>query len=162
MHEDLCLGHGWAWPVTIDEVRRCCNDTHNTLAHLPKRCREMVYISHRLYSMPDEVQVQTLDSNASIDRINRESGPWTPGLLPTLLGSSKPVIRTRTASGEVAVRMLHGQELLALAGWGVGDYLKPTSVAHSTCSSLAGNAFSAFSCGPVALAAVMGAAPILP
>ena len=75
--------------------------------------------------------------------------------MPTLTGSMKPVVRIRSALGTILVRLLHGREAMAMAGWSRHDYSCEPSASHATMLSLAGNAFSAYSVGPLLLGVMM-------
>lgn len=151
MGQDTALQHKIVWPLTTQEIRTACGDE---LLGLPTRAREVVYLAHRIWEMPDDIDVQFMDANVSWERLVKLSrGPWSSTMF-TMVGSMRPVVRRRMDGG-VVVRILHGKEALAMVGWSRNDYATDTAVEHHTLLSLAGNAFSAYSVGPILLATTL-------
>lgn len=149
-HADVCLENGWPWPIGQDALLDACG---STLAGLPQRAREVAFIAHKLHAMPDDVTVQFMDANCSFERLIRSNGcPWVSDRMMTIAGPTRAVMRSRSSSGQPVLRTILGRELLAMAGWGRTDFKQETRIDNTTLSSLAGNAFSAFACGPVLLA----------
>ena len=143
--------------MTDAEVTAQCG---NPLVGLPQRSRELTYIMHRKWDMPDGVDYQFLDVNPSFERVSRSGDPWFNRTISTITGSMKAVVRHRvttatSGSPAIIVRPVHGLELMSLAGWAPGDYAvyDDSTANHATLSSLAGNAFSAYAIGPILAAA---------
>ena len=68
----------------------------------------------------------------------------------TIIGSTKAVLRSRDCSGRPKVRSLSGKELLAFTGWFSQDFIGGgTAISDAVLTSLAGNAFNAWSSGSV-------------
>ena len=150
-HEDAAFQHKIKHPITEADIVAHCGDA---LLALPWRSRELAYLMHRIHPMPDGVEHEFLDTNPSFERAARDSSsPWAAHMMNTLIGSTKPVLRFRGPDGVPRLRCLAGREMMAMVGWGAGDYIGGvTSTTHVTLCSLAGNAFSAFAVGPVLLA----------
>ncbi len=76
--------------------------------------------------------------------------------MPIIVGSMRAVRRYRTELATIRARLVNGKELMAFTGWSRDDYASGvaggTEADHGTLTSLAGNAFSAFSVGPLLLA----------
>ena len=80
--------------------------------------------------------------------------PWTR-LVPTITGNAHIVMRRfRISEGGAEVfevRLLEGFELMNIIGFDTCFYVPGQCLKKIPLSSLAGNAFSAFACGPVVL-----------
>ena len=101
--------------------------------------------------------MQFFDAHYPIDRICRGGkSPWIDEQVMTIVGTARIVMRRRLPSGQIVVRTLLAQELLALQGWSSLDYVGGPHTGHpqSLLIDLAGNAFNAFAAGIVCLAAI--------
>jgi hypothetical protein len=103
--------------------------------------------------------VQGFDANLGISRLLGDKGtrnPWK-SVLPTMVGSSKFVIRIVDATGLLTIRQLTGVEAMRCIGWDICDWKEdPLRAGHpdSLLRNLAGNAFSAFAVAPLIAAVV--------
>lgn len=152
-HMELFMEEGWPWPVTPEVFQNECGH----MPHLSARAREVIFYANRKWSMPDDVSVQFLDCNCSLDRLRRVHGAWADSAPMTLVGTTQLIMRRRRSDAPgFELRYITGVELMRMQGWSLGDFLAPTltSADNDTTTSLAGNAFSGFAVGPVLLAAL--------
>ena len=84
--------------------------------------------------------------------------PWQR-IMPTVLAKSSFVCRKKHTDGSVAVKRLHGLEAMRVIGWdkafwkdGASPFSNDDRVTPDLLTDLAGNAWSAFSFLPVAIA----------
>eukprot|EP00959_Pyramimonas_sp_CCMP1952_P469958 9495847-Pyramimonas_sp.AAC.1 len=155
-HSEAFMAAKLRWPLPLSDAVSSCGED---MAHVCQRIREASYYCHKRWPMPSKeskVKAQFIDANAPFERFLRsDSGPRSDDKVPALLSSTQVVMRRRDANDHVEVRMLRGQEVLALQGWAAGDYTGApceTVVANKTLVSLAGNAFSQFAAGAVCFA----------
>lgn len=134
---------------------------HINTASLSPRQAECVLAIDKHFD-PSGALVEFVDVNPTISRIlglssNKEGkdvrNPWS-ATCPTLTAQGKIVIRyTDTSTNKLVIRALQPYEVMAIIGWDPA-FWKVGEVASQfmdgeLCSSLAGNAFSAFAVGPV-------------
>lgn len=165
-HMELFDNAGLPWPAPRAALDFC--------QHLDQRAFEVLVYVHNTwpYELKEEVPVpQFIDVNFSLKRLAPNGGggrnPWRHDRLPTLTGSGIYILRTgrlsELAKGdvgaifagrqvEVELRQLDGLELLQIIGYDITYMDINTLPSHSLATSLAGNAFSAFSVAPCLLA----------
>ncbi len=80
----------------------------------------------------------------------RGGSNWFCDKLVTIVSLTKAIMRSGGPDGQVRIRLLRGCELLSFQGWPL-EQLNPEDFSEQTLTSLAGNAFSAFAVGVVAL-----------
>lgn len=125
---------------------------------------QCVLLCHLCFPPPPQsingsIVVQGFDANLGISRLLGDKGtrnPWK-SVLPTMVGSSKFVIRIVDATGLLTIRQLTGVEAMRCIGWDICDWKEdPLRAGHpdSLLRNLAGNAFSAFAVAPLIAAVV--------
>lgn len=152
-HMDRYMDASLKWPPSLQTIEEECGAEVTSLS---QRVREVIYFTHMRWPFPEGDAIQFIDANVSIERLDRggPDGPWTTGHVFTLIGSSVVVVRRRVL-GKVTLRLLRGQELLAMQGWSAADYVDGpylTQVSDKILSDMSGNAFSGFVVGAIAYA----------
>jgi hypothetical protein len=160
-HARLFDAIGCTWPAPRSKFS-------GTLDHMEQRAYEAVVFASEKWpykSVNGSLPVQFFDANESLTRSCGAEGttqPWRE-TLPTLTCSCSYVFRRGKLAEvqpldddfadpliDIEVRQLDGIELLQLVGFDV-SYLEGGFPTHSVATSMAGNAFSAFAVGPIAL-----------
>ena len=141
-------------------------------------CQELAHFLNRVFPPDDRLKDLTqgqklyefFDCSQSMSRLlggkPRSSdalrNPWGTQL-PTLISGAKIIMREAIAgTTHVSVRALEGFELMQCIGWDCSEYRRVSSNdAHEAdvlegglLTSFAGNAFSAFACGPFSMVAL--------
>ena len=157
-HMNMYYSFGLNWPPLDSDINSIFKQS--CAGPLSQRAREVVYFCHVVFSGPAHLQPGVpdfLDANTSMQRLKitkeKENNPWSKDIMPTLVGSMVPVIRTMTEDGDVTIRTLSGVECMQIMGWDMTYYANPQETIE-TCKNevlvkLAGNAFNAFACGAV-------------
>ena len=111
---------------------------------ITRRQAEVIIYMHVANPLPPESIVPSFfDFQMTGPRMAKRR--WTEGMLPTICGSSKFVMRLRLRkNGPVHFRHLSGFELMRAIGWDDSFYTNLASEPHKTLCSLAGNAYSGF------------------
>lgn len=138
-----------------------------TLAHLDQRALEVVVYCNEQFPFDMAFQgAEYMDFNPSLARLVGRDGttnPWSRGM-PTLVGSGQYAYRRAhvdpiDGSVQVKVEQLDGLELLQAIGFDQ-SYMHGPAASHEVCSSMAGNAFSAFALGPLVIGMLQAVMPI--
>ena len=122
-HHEIYESFNIPWPPAEDvmvtgELLENLRDAHAT-----RRRLEAVYCCHMAYPMPPNVSVQFLDSNCSLGRMVQGTSPWTDNILPTMIGSSIPVMRVKDdLSMKFRISQIRGFEMMQFAGWDASMY----------------------------------------
>jgi site-specific DNA-cytosine methylase len=115
---------------------------------LEQRGREAVAYAESVEPWPEQMIVQFFDANMSIQYLVGASGDrdiWSDRC-PTFASSSKIMARVELTDGERIWVLLPGFLLMRLVGWPTD---LPDCENNKLMTSFAGNAFSAFSIGPI-------------
>ena len=158
-HIDMYHAAGMEWPPPADELNKLFK---GALGEMPARSKGLVYLCHKLFSGDDDLLPgipQLMDANTSIGRLRPDSSsPWFRDEMPTIVGSMKPVVRVRSPSGQDTIRCVSGVECMQMQGWDSTWFKHPEDAFQHYKSELlvnmAGNAFSAFACGPAFAASI--------
>jgi hypothetical protein len=112
-----------------------------------------------------ESGIQFLDVNQDLIRLVGVEGlscPWK-AVMPTLTGSGQYIFRRAVPEREdngsfkyyLEIRQLDGMELLQMIGFSL-EYIEGSFPSHEVATSMAGNAYSGFAVGPMAILAILG------
>lgn len=160
-HLRLYDGIGAEWPPSPERLPKLRH-------HLKNRPYEAVVFCDIAYPYQSGTKYpkQFLDANMSLTRLVGKDGtvdPWSEHF-PTMTGSGLYIMRegipAQTGQDsslmdqmehKVVIRQIDGVELMQMAGFALA-YLEDPIPAHEVLTSMAGNAFSAFSIGVVMLA----------
>ena len=150
---------GMTWPPSPRRLPGYLNtDT------LTPRQVELALLVDKAWPHHEKDGVQFIDSNLTLSRMlslspdkTAESvrSPWS-NACPTLTSHSKIIVRYNHEDSLV-VRALEGYEVMSLIGWDLAHWRmlgEDKRVEGDLCSSLAGNAFSAFAVGPILVVAL--------
>ena len=156
------------WPMTYPELVLAKNPVDLRREGLLPREREVTVLCHYLFKAVHVVEF--LDSNSSAPRIvernlsdsGERSSPWKPSP-PTLVGSSKMVMRWTRPDKPPVLRTLECFELTRMIGWPDDCWrtIGPDDRSHDfveLVSNMCGNAYTMFHFGPwnIALLATYG------
>ena len=167
-HKELFSAQGMEWPFDIAMADPC----QLAISGLLRREAEASWYLHKVFPVsmqgPDRTMpiLEFIDINPTIVRViascfdeNRtvKKSPWKLGAPPTLVGSSKIIVRATVSSSKtLPIRVLDGIEYFRLIGWDDGDWRKfdwsssweNEWLCTEGLANLAGNAFSAYQFGP--------------
>ena len=150
-HHEIYESFNIPWPPAEDvmltgELLENLRDAHAT-----RRRLEAVYCCHMAYPMPPNVSVQFLDSNCSLGRMVQGTSPWTDNILPTMIGSSIPVMRVKDdLSMKFRISQIRGFEMMQFAGWDASMYKAETLIPNDrVLQHMAGNMWNAFAFAPL-------------
>ena len=166
-HMTIFMASRLKWPPVATDFS---NAPHIMPHGMSQRVLEVAIICHRLYEKTaltrEPSSVQFLDANNTLTRIlhwDDEAGAATSkdvwkDLVPTLTQRSTILVRYVDDQRKVTdIRVLEGRELMFLIGFPQGKKDLLDGFTSRELSSLAGNAFSAFSIGPVVETALITA-----
>ena len=169
---------GLQWPVNTDETAQQLIDTR---LMTERQIEVSVYVNAMHPPPAMLVAPQFCDINPSLSRIVGphkaavdQRIPWSD-VVPTLTTSSAILARYgcdkqtgsdghETCKLNCKLRLLHGAELMRLMGWDGDIRVETEAEEHRELTAMAGDAFSAFSIGPVFLLtlAALGAEANIP
>jgi len=160
------------WPPDLSKL-----DQHKyKFGGYPQRPCELMFFLDRVFPAPQDKVEQNgvirefCDVGQGMKRLLRclpdqdkeWANPWQERM-PTITGHALMAMRTTSVGGSIEVRVVEGFELMAVAGWDMSFYQQQACVPHgAVLTSLAGNAFSAFAAGPMAMLGVCAAGHLLP
>lgn len=164
-HNEFYRAVGFTWPPDLDAV---CSHRYK-FASMSPRAKELMYFLDQHWPvderevLPSEMYADFVDVGQSISRLlkakpDQHTGwhnPWARQM-PTITAHAFLVVRTAKREGAsepitVQLRAIEGYELMAVSGWDPSFYSSAELPGSWALTSLAGNAFSAFAAGPVAL-----------
>ena len=154
-HEQAFLESGLTWPPNL---------TRGFLDFRSRREGEVAFFADIKFPASTN-EWQFFDALHSFERTFRWPckpedlrNPWQR-IMPTLCAESSFVCRKKHTDGSVAVKRLHGLEAMWVIGWdkafwkdGASPFSNDDRVTPELLTDLAGNAWSAFSFLPVAIA----------
>ena len=154
-HEQAFLESGLTWPPNL---------TRGFLDFRSRREGEVAFFADIKFPASTN-EWQFFDAFHSFERTFRWPckpedlrNPWQT-VMPTLCAKSSFVCRKKHTDGSVAVKRLHGLESMRVIGWdkafwkdGASPFSNDDRVTPELLTDLAGNAWSAFSFLPVAIA----------
>ena len=154
-HEQAFLESGLTWPPNL---------TRGFLDFRIRREGEVAFFADTKFPASTN-EWQFFDALHSFERTFRWPckpedlrNPWQR-IMPTLCAKSSFVCRKKHTDGSVALKRLHGLEAMRVIGWdkafwkdGVTPFSNDDRVTPDLLTDLAGNAWSAFSFLPVAIA----------
>ena len=80
-----------------------------------------------------------------------EDGPWTDNILPTMIGTSVPVMRVKDdLAMKFRISQIRGFEMMQFAGWDPSMYKADTLIpSDRVLTQMAGNMWNAFAFAPL-------------
>ena len=154
-HEQAFLESGLTWPPTL---------TRGFLDFRSRREGEVAFFADIMFPASTN-EWEFFDALHSFERTFRWPckpedlrNPWQR-IMPTLCAKSSFVCRKKHTDGSVALKRLHGLEAMRVIGWdkafwkdGASPFSNDDRVTPDLLTDLAGNAWSAFSFLPLAIA----------
>ena len=150
-HHEIYESYNIPWPPADDvmvtgELLENLRDAQAT-----RRRLEAVYCCHMAFPMPPGVSLQFLDSNCSLGRMVQGVSAWTDNILPTMIGTSIPVMRVKDdLSMKFRISQVRGFEMMQFAGWDASMYKADTLIPNDkVLTQMAGNMWNAFAFAPL-------------
>ena len=174
-HNELYRRYSLSWPPSAE----CLDKYRYDFKGCSPRMIEMIYFLDVVFAFGTDAEVfalqqqgtrtfEFIDANQSLARLvqclptqdKKLTNPWSRRF-PTMTGQSAMAMRSMDKlmdQAVVRIRLLEGIECMALAGWDHPLYNLELNIPPGpVLTRLAGNAFSAFACGPFAMMGIAAA-----